>query len=280
VQEMERNLVKLIVPRNEAMERIEGQKFELVEIFRVKPRSNPQFDKQLISFYRWHEYTYEMLRRLFSNDEVAEKLRSNPFPKITSNMNLSEKRKALEGCARVEYENLLSTLNKMDLYPESQPTLHIDTRTNAINIVERLATRFHLFASQLANRQRDREPFSISDEYDLQDLFHALLRLFFDDVRPEEYTPSYAAKSSKIDFILKQQQIAVELKITGPQLCVKEVANQLIIDTARYRSHPDCQTLICFVYDPDHLIKNPVGLENDLSRSVDNIDVKVIVSPK
>jgi len=277
---MERNLVKLIVPRNEAMERIEDQILQLKDKFRVKPSSNLQFDKQLISFYHWHEYTYEMLRRLFSNDEIAENFHSNPFPKMISRMNLSEKRKALEGYARVEYESLRLTLEKMDLYPESQPTLQISTRTNAINIVERLATRFHLFASQLANRQRDREPFSISDEYDLQDLFHALLRLFFDDVRSEEYTPSYAAKSSKIDFILKQQQIAVELKITGPRLRGKEVANQLIIDTDRYRSHPDCQMLMCFVYDPDHLIKNPVGLENDLSRSVDNIDVQVLVSPK
>jgi REase_DpnII-MboI len=32
----------------------------------------------------------------------------------------------------------------------------------------------------------------IKDEYDVQDLLHAILRAFFDDVRPEEFVPSYA----------------------------------------------------------------------------------------
>jgi hypothetical protein len=35
----------------------------------------------------------------------------------------------------------------------------------------------------------------LKDEYDVQDLLYALLRIFFDDVRPEEWTPSFAGKS-------------------------------------------------------------------------------------
>ena len=33
-------------------------------------------------------------------------------------------------------------------------------------------------------------PLSVTDEYDVQDLFHAILLLHFDDVRAEEVTPS------------------------------------------------------------------------------------------
>jgi REase_DpnII-MboI len=34
---------------------------------------------------------------------------------------------------------------------------------------------------------RDRAPFEIKDEYDVQDFLHAILKLHFDDVRPEEH---------------------------------------------------------------------------------------------
>lgn len=280
MQESERNLVKLIVPRNEAKQRIEGQCSQLQEILRVEPKGNSEFAGRCVLFDRWHDYTFEMLRLLFSNDELANEFNSIQQPKITSRMRLSEKKVRLMEYAKRKHYRLLSILSRIDLYPESQPDVQMDARKNAVNVVERLATRFNLFASRLATRQRQREPFKISDEYDLQDVFHALLKLFFDDVRPEQYTPSYAGKSSKIDFILKPQQIVVELKMTNAKLGEKEVADQLIIDIDRYRSHPDCRTIIFFVYDPQHLIKNPIGLENDLSRLEDNVDVKVIISPK
>ena len=65
-----------------------------------------------------------------------------------------------------------------------------------------LCRRFHLFARQLAHRYDDRTALTIADEYDVQDLFHAILLLHFDDVRPEEVTPSYAGNSSRVDFYL------------------------------------------------------------------------------
>ncbi len=30
--------------------------------------------------------------------------------------------------------------------------------------------------------------------------------------------------------------------------------NQLIIDKERYRTHPNCKYLVCFVYDPEQRI--------------------------
>lgn len=280
MEEPERNLVKLIVPRDEARQRIEDQCSQLQGIFSGKPKSRVELDEQYVKFDGWQAYTYEMLRRLFSTDELASEFASIPKPKITSRMGLSDVRDELLGYAKRKNYQLALTLGRLDLYAESQPDLAMDVRTNAINIVEHYATRFDLFASQLATRQRGREPFKILDEYDLQDVFHALLRLSFDDVRPEEWTPSYAGGSSKIDFLVKAQQIVVELKMTNAKLREKEVANQLIIDIERYQSHTDCRSIVCFIYDPSHFIRNPVGLENDLTRPRDNIDVIVIVSSK
>jgi REase_DpnII-MboI len=106
----------------------------------------------------------------------------------------------------------------------------------------------------------------MSNEYDVQDLMHALLCLHFIDVRLEEYTPSYAGKASQMDFLLKQESIVVEIKMTRSGLGPKEVSTQLIEDIERYKVHPDCQALFCFVYDPAGLIPNSRGIEADLNR--------------
>ena len=66
----------------------------------------------------------------------------------------------------------------------------------------------------------------MDDEYDVQDLMHAILRLHFDDVRPEEWTPSYAGKSSRIDFLLPGERTIIEVKMTRHGLGQKEVADE------------------------------------------------------
>jgi len=95
-------------------------------------------------------------------------------------------------------------------------------------------------------------------------------------IRSEEYTPSYAGGSSRIDFLLKSQKIAIEIKHASASLRDKQIGDQLMIDIGRYQSHPDCQRLVCFVYDPGGNLKNPSGLESDLSRKVGKLDVKLI----
>ena len=91
--------------------------------------------------------------------------------------------------------------------------------------------------------------------------------------------PSYAGKSSRMDFLLKDYHIVVEIKKTRKGLGAKEVGRQLIEDIERYRSHPNTETLICFVYDPESFVRNPRGLENDLNRETEALNVKVLIRP-
>lgn len=119
----------------------------------------------------------------------------------------------------------------------------------------------------------------VDDEYDVQDLFHALLRIPFDDVRPEEWTPSYAGGASRVDFLLPEIEAVVEIKKSRPGLSAREVGEQLIVDIAKYRKHPTCRTLFCFVYDPDGRIANPRGIENDLNATQDELTVRVLIAP-
>jgi hypothetical protein len=119
----------------------------------------------------------------------------------------------------------------------------------------------------------------VNDEYDVQDLMHALLTIFFDDIRPEEWAPSYVGGSSRMDFLLKKEGIVVELKKAGPRLGAKEIGEQLLIDIERYKAHPDCKILACMVYDPSSYVKNPRGLEGELGRKREGLTVRVIVTP-
>lgn len=146
-----------------------------------------------------------------------------------------------------------------------------------IVLIERLLRRYHRSVRQLKHRHADRPSFPIDDEYDVQDFLHTILRALFDDIRAEEYTPSYAGGSSRMDFLLKSEQIVIETKVASAYLRDKDVGAQLIVDIGRYQAHPDCGRLICFVYDPEGYIRNPTGLESDLSKVHDKLEVKVIV---
>ncbi|NMF59406.1 DUF2321 domain-containing protein [Pseudanabaena yagii] len=146
--------------------------------------------------------------------------------------------------------------------------------------VEQICSRFHLVAKQIKARHDDRETLHINDEYDVQDLLHSLLHIYFDDIRPEEWTPSYAGGCSRVDFLLKDERIIIEVKKTRQKLKAKDIGEELIIDSQRYRVHPDCEKLLCFVYDPEGWISNPRGLENDLNKKEDDFEIKVLIVPK
>lgn len=144
---------------------------------------------------------------------------------------------------------------------------------DSINLILNIFKRFHVICRQLRNRYDSRETLDVIDEYDVQDLLHALLCLYFEDIRAEEWTPSYAGGSSRQDFLLKNEQIVIEVKKTRKALGDKKVGEELIIDIERYKVHPDCKILLCFIYDPEERIVNPKGIENDLTRTSDNLNV-------
>jgi hypothetical protein len=135
-------------------------------------------------------------------------------------------------------------------------------------------------ARQLRSRHADRETLSVKDEYDVQDLMHGLLRVFFDDVRSEEWTPSYAGSASRIDFLLSKEQIALETKMARKGLDGKKLGEELTIDIVKYAKHPDCKVLVCFAYDPEGLIRNPAAIERDLSKTHGSLVVRVLVRPR
>ena len=145
--------------------------------------------------------------------------------------------------------------------------------------LENIFNKFAKVAKQLSSRHNNRKTLTISDEYDVQDLLHALLLLHFDDVRDEEWTPSYAGGCERMDFLLKDLQTVIEVKKTRSSMSKKELGEELIIDIEKYKVHPDCKQLYCFIYDPDGYLGNSSAIKNDLEKTHQGF-VKIFIRPE
>lgn len=167
------------------------------------------------------------------------------------------------------HDAVLTTLGGIELHP-----------TSATQFIVGLCRQFPTFIRELGSRYNQREPFDVNDEYDLQDLLRAVLSIHFSDIRKEEWNPSYGGSQSRSDFLLKPERVVIETKMTRRDLGQRQVLAQLTIDKAQYSNHPDCKTLVCFVYDPDHRLHNATAIENDLSDDVGGLRTHVVVSPK
>lgn len=232
-------------------------------------------------FTKWYRDTEIAIERIFSaqsrnlSDFKGVEYSLGVFSSSTPESEFVRAfRRGLENAAAV----LSSMIDEIEEYglEDNGP----EDERDRLSLIEKICLRFHAVVRQLQQRHNGRGTLTIEDEYDVQDLLHAILRLHFDDIRAEEWTPSYAGGSSRVDFLLKAEQIVVEVKKSRAAMNPKDIGEQLIVDRARYAGHPDCKTLVCFVYDPDGRIGNPRGIERDLESHTGTLRVRVIVAPK
>ncbi len=166
--------------------------------------------------------------------------------------------------------------------PVSRPA---DTRTDGllpdpIDLLRNVCLRFHAVARQLRLRKDYRTTLEVEDDYDLQDLLCALLKLEFDEVGADEWTPPYAGGSTRTTLLLNGEQIAVVAKKTRSGLTTKELAEQISADARHYSARESCSHLFCFIYDPEGRIGSPTRLESDLTSVSDRHTIHVLVAPK
>jgi hypothetical protein len=230
-------------------------------------------------FTAWQTQTLNLMERAFSEkDPNVQNFRDIKYfdaMDLSRAPSLLKERTFVSGMETAK--RLIST--SLEIL-RSQKTNSQNRLENSVDSVSELYQKFPRVAHQICSKYRNREMIRIGDEYDVQHIIHAMLLTRFDDVRPEDVNPSYAGATSRVDFLLKKEKIVVEVKKTRQNLRDKEVGEQLIVDMKRYSQNQDCYALICFVYDQDHLISNPSGLENDLNGYHDNLLVRVVISPK
>jgi hypothetical protein len=178
---------------------------------------------------------------------------------------------------------LPSGLPPEDVFPSAfQPTVGSPRKPGDVEelllvLVKNLRRAMH----PLTQRRKGAVVLSFETEYDVQDLLHSLLRPWVADIRPEEFTPSYAGSSTRMDFLLPAHKLVIEMKFVRDGNHSTKIGNELIIDIEHYRRHPECDALWCVVYDPRHLITNAAGLKKDLEgerKSKDGtVNVKLLV---
>jgi len=248
-----------------------------------------RYDSDSAEFSKWQRDTEVTIEKIFGGSDRHIKdfrgIRYSPGmvgfdeygERTTSD---SEFRQRYEGGLNKARTILQSMVEEIQTYWPDE-AVATEAPQTAGQKIELICTRFPAVVRQLRRRYGNRNPLEINDEYDVQDLIRALLQIFFDDVRPEQSTSSYAGKSARMDFLLKMEHIVLEIKHGRRGLTEKELGDELIIDIRRYKeTHPDCQALYCFVFDPQGFIDNPNGMENDLSKVTDGMPVKVIIAPR
>lgn len=222
------------------------------------------------------------LRDLFVDEFVDGHRHANPlvaaFNDSVSNMTGSpsyhgvETIKAIVAAALARVERNPAAIKGPLPLPAIPPAMNPE-------LLLQLWRRFPLVVRQIRGRHDSRPTLDVADEYDVQDLFHALLNVSFDDIRKEEWSPSYAGGASRMDFLLPELEAVVEMKMMRKTLSTRQLGEELIIDIAKYSKHPQCRTLFCFVYDPEARAVNPRGIESDLNRQQAEMTVTVSIVP-
>jgi hypothetical protein len=150
----------------------------------------------------------------------------------------------------------------------------------ALDLLEQMWRKFDQFVRELQKRHANRAAFTVTDEYDVQDLIHAILLLHFNVVIPEDAVPARAGNKSRLDFFLKRERVIIETKMTRKGLDQSAVHDELVADRDRYKAHPDCDVLVCLVYDPGRHFHNPAAFEHDLNSDQDSPRMRAFVCPQ
>ena len=256
--------------------------------------SGEEHSKLYNDYTSWHDYNCELLQRAFNKvkNKYYEEYTWTPSVFMSSigghsrTPSLKEIVAERKGVIHKYLDRLKKIQGKLVLIDElpglqAIPSKVPDKQTEGLRHLSNLFFKFHKVAQSLRHRHADRETLIIKDEYDVQDLLGGLLRIDFEDIRPEDYAPSYAGGNSRVDFALKDEKIIVEVKMTNDHLKDKEIGSQLLIDIGRYRHHPDCEHLVVFVYDRLDNIRNKPGLISDLEKmSSPDLQVRVFIEPR
>lgn len=222
-------------------------------------------------------------------EQSRESIPSTPYPSQVAQPQPSNSTTAIAPHPPITPRGLPS----MQPPPQDQPFDHLwttppNTQTtpqsipdqDPLSLIRKICLRVHSVVRQLRLRKDYRPTLEVEDDYDLQDLFCALLKVEFDEVATEEWIPPYADGAPRTTFFVNKDQIAILTRKTRPGLTTKELADQLLADTAYYRTQGRCSTLLCFVYDPEGRIGSPKRLESTLTSVNEHYRVEVLVAPK
>jgi hypothetical protein len=164
---------------------------------------------------------------------------------------------------------------------ERYESMFEDNSINKTKLIYSQLDQFPIIVNFITKRKNERTSFVIENECDVQDLLFVCLKSVFQDVKLEEWTTKHGGKSKRIDIVIPQIDTVIEVKFIRDQRHGNNVSDELKIDIESYHIHPNCKTLICFIYDPKGYISDPLILIQDLSgtriKNNSEFDVKIFI---
>ena len=242
-------------------------------------------------FIQWDHYNLEMIKQAFEYPDnvyaddynrIKDSVGGFYFPGSYREPTTQERIESIRDEMNAQVWKLEQFSEKIELL-KTKPNLNLPNQfaKSGLDNLLTILLRFHKVAQELRYRRTDREPFVIKDEYDVQYLLGALLKLYFDDVRAEDYSPSSSGANTRLDFVLRDEQIIIETKMTNEHLKIKTLGEELLVDIGRYKIYPNCNHLVIFIYDKGDHIVNKRGFIADLEQqSTTELKVKVIIQPE
>ncbi|KAA3436753.1 hypothetical protein FOA19_20460 [Rufibacter hautae] len=154
-------------------------------------------------------------------------------------------------------EDLEKTLLRVKYVNKSSDDIVRDVLYNFSNAIQKI----------IKDRRKGHAAFNIMDEYDVQDILYVILKSIFPNLRDEDPIPKVGAKSTKIDLILREERILIEVKmIKQGDSNETHFIEQLKVDFESYHECKWLDKLFCFVYDPYKKTKD-ISNFNDLNGS-------------
>lgn len=149
-----------------------------------------------------------------------------------------------------------------------------------VNVMQILENFGNAVKKITQERRLSHPSFKIADEYDVQDLLYLILKSVYPALIAEDPVPKNGSQSTRIDFKLPEKGIFIEVKFVKKKGDENGIISALKDDIESYHADKSLKTLICFVYDPQNLIKDKNNfrqLEGPRTKNGHNFEVKIVI---
>lgn len=230
---------------------------------KIEPSIKTHLSKELLELN--NQPLAVLIKAVFDENPVNEIEMDAALQSITSASDIDVQLQIL-------LEDIESTLLKTKFINKSTDELVRDVLNNFSNAIQKI----------INGRRLNHPDFKIEDEYDVQDILYVILKSVFPNLREEDPIPKVGGKSTKIDLIIREEKILIEVKM----IKVKDsnethFIEQLKVDFESYHECKWLRKLFCFVYDPykkTRDISNFNDLNGERTKGEHNFNVEVIVA--
>jgi REase_DpnII-MboI len=133
------------------------------------------------------------------------------------------------------------------------------TESREIDLLLQVCKRIKHAAKILEYRRKDKQPYTITDEYDVQDLLQSALRAYFKYSVQENPLPKLGGISSRADMSIEELNAIIEIKYVHGPTDQERVVKEFAQDQQSYTQWEHLKHFVYVVYHSDDL-KDPEAL--------------------